>query len=110
MPFQFKRLSIPEVVALESLGFKDGRVLFAEIYKQTDFKVGGIEAPFAQDNCSYSAQGVLRGLYYQKQPKAQGKLVIAPRGRIFDVAKRVPALSQITAPLKARGISMCEQA
>ena len=30
IPFQFKRLSIPEVVAIESLGFKDGRGLFAE--------------------------------------------------------------------------------
>ena len=30
MPFQFKRLSIPEVVPIESLGFKDGQGLFAE--------------------------------------------------------------------------------
>jgi dTDP-4-dehydrorhamnose 3,5-epimerase len=29
---------------------------------------------------------VLRGLHYQKSPKAQGKLVICMKGRIFDVA------------------------
>ena len=28
----------------------------------------------------------MRGLHYQKNPKAQGKLVIALRGEIFDVA------------------------
>ena len=31
-------------------------------------------------------KNVLRGLHYQKNPKAQDKLVIALRGEIFDVA------------------------
>jgi dTDP-4-dehydrorhamnose 3,5-epimerase len=39
-----------------------------------------------QDNCSHSVRGVLRGLHYQKQPAAQGKLVSLAAGEIFDVA------------------------
>ena len=46
----------------------------------------GIRAAFVQDNISHSAQGVLRGLHYQKHPGAQGKLVMALKGRVFDVA------------------------
>ena len=41
---------------------------------------------FVQDNQSKSSKGVLRGLHYQLQPKAQGKLVRVIKGRIFDVA------------------------
>ena len=39
---------------------------------------------FVQDNISYSRQHVLRGLHYQLSPAAQGKLVLAVHGVIFD--------------------------
>lgn len=38
-----------------------------------------------QDNHSKSTKGVLRGLHYQLHPKAQGKLIRAIQGEIFDV-------------------------
>jgi dTDP-4-dehydrorhamnose 3,5-epimerase len=41
---------------------------------------------FVQDNHSKSSMGVLRGLHFQKNPMAQGKLVRCIRGEIFDVA------------------------
>ena len=41
---------------------------------------------FVQDNHSKSSKGVLRGLHFQKNPFAQGKLVRCTFGRIFDVA------------------------
>jgi dTDP-4-dehydrorhamnose 3,5-epimerase len=40
---------------------------------------------FVQDNRSRSARGVLRGLHYQVEPAAQGKLVSVLSGSIFDV-------------------------
>jgi dTDP-4-dehydrorhamnose 3,5-epimerase len=46
----------------------------------------GIHDEFVQDLLSYSIKGILRGLHYQKQPKAQAKLVAVLRGKIFDVA------------------------
>ncbi len=57
-----------------------------ETYKMPDFVAAGIKANFVQDNHSCSAKGNLRGLHYQNPPFAQGKLVRAVRGEIFDVA------------------------
>ena len=44
------------------------------------------EELFVQDNHSKSVKGTLRGLHYQKEPYAQGKLVRCLRGEIYDVA------------------------
>ena len=42
---------------------------------------------FVQDNEALSgAVGTVRGLHFQRPPTAQGKLVRASRGKIFDVA------------------------
>jgi len=86
MSFTFKKLHLPEVVLVEAQTFFDERGFFMESYKESDFVNNGIDAKFFQDNFSHSTQGVLRGLHYQKSPKAQAKLVIALRGEIFDVA------------------------
>jgi len=86
MPFAFKRLEIPEVVLIEPKVFEDERGFFMETYKMPDFVAAGIKANFVQDNHSRSARGILRGLHYQNPPFAQGKLVRAVRGEIFDVA------------------------
>lgn len=86
MPFSFKNLKIPEVILVEPKVFEDGRGFFMETYKMPDFVASGIERSFVQDNHSRSTKGVLRGLHYQPPPFAQGKLVRAVRGEIFDVA------------------------
>jgi len=86
MPFRFQRLKIPEVLLIEAQTFEDQRGFFLETYKRSVFTAHGISNPFVQDNYSYSVKGVLRGLHYQKHPKAQGKLVEVIQGEIFDVA------------------------
>ena len=86
MPFSFTSLDIPEVILVESKSFPDQRGYFLESFKESDFTNNGIKTKFVQDNFSHSINGVLRGLHYQKNPKAQAKLVIALRGEIFDVA------------------------
>lgn len=86
MPFTFKQLSIPDVVLIEAKAFPDERGFFMESFKDSVFKQNGINTKFIQDNYSHSIKGVLRGLHYQKNPKAQAKLVMAIRGEIFDVA------------------------
>jgi len=86
MPFEFNRLDIPEVILVVPKIFGDDRGFFLEFYKHSDFIAGGIPEHFVQDNHSRSVKGVLRGLHYQKEPAAQGKLVRCLNGRIFDVA------------------------
>lgn len=84
--FNFERLAIPDVVLIKPDIFSDKRGFFLELYKYSSFSDFGIKEHFIQDNLSYSIKNVLRGLHYQKNPKAQGKLVKCLYGSIFDVA------------------------
>lgn len=86
MPFTFTKTEIPEVVLIDPKVFLDDRGFFMEVYKKTDYEKAGIKDLFVQENCSLSSKGTLRGLHYQKDPKAQGKLVRVLKGKIFDVA------------------------
>jgi len=85
MPFTFKRLSIPDVILAQPKSFSDDRGFFLESFKESDFVLNGINIKFVQDNISHSVLGVIRGLHFQKNPKAQAKLVTALKGEIFDV-------------------------
>jgi len=85
MPFTFKRLNLSDVMLVEAKSILDDRGYFKEIFKESNFIENGINTRFVQDNFSYSSKGVLRGLHYQKNPKAQAKLVTVLRGEIFDV-------------------------
>jgi len=86
MPFHFQRLRIPEVMLIEPKVFQDTRGFFLELFKKSEFETNGIKDNFVQDNYSHSTKGTLRGLHYQKQPAAQGKLITVFRGEVFDVA------------------------
>ena len=63
MPFRFEQLEIPEVILIEAKAFEDHRGYFVETYKRSDFEANGIPETLVQDNHSYSARGVLRGLW-----------------------------------------------
>lgn len=86
MPFNFTPQRIPELVLVEARSFGDARGLFRELWKQSDFADHGIDARFVQDNHSRSVRGVLRGLHFQRPPRAQGKLVYVLNGEILDIA------------------------
>ncbi len=86
MPFEFKRMEIPEVILVKPKVFSDERGFFMETYKRSDFEKAGIKGEFVQDNHSKSRYGVLRGLHFQREPYAQAKIVRCIRGVIYDVA------------------------
>lgn len=86
MAFEFRPLAIPDVIEVVPELHGDERGAFAELYKRSQFVEGGIDVQFVQFNYSRSAKDVLRGLHYQLNPKAQGKLVAALTGEVFDVA------------------------
>ena len=84
--------AIPDVLILEPRVFGDARGFFVETFNQRSFQQAtGLDVNFVQDNHSRSAQGVLRGLHYQRAPHAQGKLVRVTSGRVFDVAVDIRA-------------------
>jgi dTDP-4-dehydrorhamnose 3,5-epimerase len=105
MPFTFESLEIPEIVLIKPRIFGDGRGFFLETYKRSDFAEHGIVGTFVQTNHSRSARGVLRGLHYQKQPMAQGKLIGVAQGAIFDVAVDIRAGSPTYGQWAARTLS-----
>jgi dTDP-4-dehydrorhamnose 3,5-epimerase len=78
---------IDGVVILEPNVFGDSRGFFLESYNRQTFEKLGLNYTFVQDNHSLSVEtGVLRGLHYQLNPKAQTKLVRVIAGAIYDVA------------------------
>ena len=78
--------------------FEDERGYFFESYNYQLFKQAGLDFNFVQDNQSLSQTGVLRGLHFQNNPNAQGKLVRVISGSVFDVAvdirKKSPTYGQ----------------
>lgn len=85
MTLEIHPLSLDGLVKLCPRVLEDDRGFFTERYKHSEFERLGLETRFVQDNHSRSRRGVLRGLHFQRAPHAQGKLVWAVSGRIFDV-------------------------
>lgn len=83
---QATKLAIPDVVLFTPNFFGDERGFFFESFSQKVFEEAtGLKRHFVQDNHSKSQRGVLRGLHYQLNPMAQGKLVRVIQGEVFDV-------------------------
>ena len=76
---------LPDVLLIEPRVFGDDRGFFFESWNRRAFASAGLDFDFVQDNHSRSGRGVLRGLHYQIE-HAQGKLVRATDGEVFDVA------------------------
>jgi dTDP-4-dehydrorhamnose 3,5-epimerase len=84
---QILKTTIPGVLILEPKMFGDERGFFFESYNEKSFRdATGLQSAFVQDNHSRSAKNVLRGLHYQTEPRAQGKLIRVASGTVFDVA------------------------
>ncbi len=82
---QITPTALPDVLLIEPRVFGDDRGYFFESWNRRTFAAAGIDVDFVQDNHSRSGRGVLRGLHYQIE-HAQGKLVRAIEGEVFDVA------------------------
>ena len=86
MPSTFESTSLAGVVIIVPKVFGDARGFLMETYKRSEFEAAGLPVSLVQENHSRSSAGTLRGLHYQREPKAQGKLVRVVHGEIFDVA------------------------
>ena len=85
---KFKKLetNLEGVYLLEPTVFEDHRGFFMESYNKKDLEELGLYYDIVQDNHSLSVKaGVLRGLHFQIEPKAQTKIVRVLSGAIYDV-------------------------
>jgi len=87
---KFEETRVPGVIIVEPQVFGDERGFFMETFHMEKFSAAGLPTHFVQDNHSRSEAGVLRGLHFQR-PRAQGKLVRAIAGEIYDVAVDIRA-------------------
>jgi len=91
---QVTRLEIDGLVVLEPRVFEDERGIFFESFNLDRFREAtDLGVDFVQDNQSISHSGVLRGLHYQVDPHAQGKLVRVVHGAAWDVVVDIRATS-----------------
>lgn len=80
-----RETAIEGVRIIEPAVYGDERGYFLETFSQREYEeICG--TAFVQDNESKSRYGVLRGLHFQRAPRAQAKLVRAVVGRVWDVA------------------------
>jgi dTDP-4-dehydrorhamnose 3,5-epimerase len=84
--------ALPGVLLIAPTVFGDQRGFFVETFQAERYRALGIDHTFVQDNHSRSAQGVLRGLHFQRN-HPQGKLVRVSRGSVFDVVADIDPTS-----------------
>ncbi|WP_121118351.1 dTDP-4-dehydrorhamnose 3,5-epimerase [Croceibacterium ferulae] len=89
---EIRPLSLAGAKLLTPRRHGDDRGYFAETFRADLFaaEVGAFQ--FVQDNESLSSRvGTVRGLHFQSDPHAQGKLVRCTAGALFDVAVDIRA-------------------
>lgn len=84
MNFTVRPLGIDGPLIIEPKRFYDSRGFFEESFRKSDLEEIGLP-PFVQENHSLSRPPVIRGMHYQLNPKAQGKLIFCVSGMIADV-------------------------
>jgi dTDP-4-dehydrorhamnose 3,5-epimerase len=82
---KIQQCGLDGLLLIEPQVFGDARGFFLELWNEKRFSEAKLDAAFVQDNVSFSRRGILRGLHFQN-PNAQGKLVSALEGELFDVA------------------------
>jgi dTDP-4-dehydrorhamnose 3,5-epimerase len=84
---EFNTFAIAGPIEVRPIRHGDDRGYFSELFRADRFSAAVGPTVFVQENESLSAQiGTIRGLHFQTNPMAQGKLVRCVAGAIFDVA------------------------
>jgi dTDP-4-dehydrorhamnose 3,5-epimerase len=82
----FTETSLPGAFMIEIEPREDERGFFARTFCQHEFAAYGLKTEFVQCNVSFNKKrGTLRGLHYQAKPHEEAKLVMCPRGAIYDI-------------------------
>lgn len=86
MVMNFSECCLKGALLVDLMPFSDERGFFARSFCREEFAERGLKTAVAQCNISYNrARGTLRGMHFQRAPKAEAKLVRCTRGALFDV-------------------------
>ena len=84
---QIHETPLPGVVELAGNAFSDGRGVFLRLFDADGFREIWAGRSVIQVNHSLNVQvGGIRGMHFQRPPKADAKIVRCVSGRVFDVA------------------------
>ena len=85
--FHVEETSLQGLKVIQRHPRKDLRGQFTRAYCSEELSAAGWTNPVVQINHSIThAVGSIRGLHYQKPPKAEKKMVLCLKGRVWDVA------------------------
>ena len=92
--FQIEETPLQGLKVIQRNPRKDSRGQFARAFCSEELSAAGWTTPVMQINHSMTkAVGSVRGLHYQEPPKAEKKMVLCLRGRVWDVAVDLRASS-----------------
>ncbi len=84
--FEFNALKLKGAYIIRPTSHTDDRGIFTRIFCANEFRSIGLERPFVQVNHSMTSQkGCVRGMHYQKPPRADVRLVKCISGAVYDV-------------------------
>lgn len=83
---KIRHLDVEGLLLIEPDVFADNRGYFIELFNEKIFSGYNLPDKFCQDNLSVNKKNVIRGLHFQENPFAQGKLVRVIKGAVLDVA------------------------
>jgi dTDP-4-dehydrorhamnose 3,5-epimerase len=84
---EFRSFELDGPLEIKPRKIQDERGYFSEIFRANSFGERVPDVTFVQDNQSLSIRaGTIRGLHFQTNPCAQGKLVRCLAGKLLDVA------------------------
>ena len=93
--FHFKDTPLQGLKVIQRHPRKDSRGQFTRAFCFEELSAAGWTTPVMQINHSITSDvGSVRGLHYQKPPKAERKMVLCLRGRVWDVAVDLRASSE----------------
>ena len=93
--FHIEETSLQGLKVIQRHPRKDSRGQFTRAFCFEELSAAGWTTPVMQINQSITSEvGSVRGLHYQKPPKAEMKMVLCLRGRVWDVAVDLRASSR----------------
>jgi len=102
----FHKLPLEGLYLIDLDKKEDERGFFARYYCKNEFAEHGLATKWLQINTSFTKKkGTLRGLHFQRPPKAEAKLIRAIRGSIFDVIVDIRASSSTFGKWVARELN-----